>query len=389
MPHKLRNLPSAINRFTAAATDPYAKAASQQTLVDELEAVIANRNIGSRAKVLQRVADLFMSGSNCFDGEQQALFDDIMCRLVDEVDTSARIALGQRLAAVVNAPNKVCCALALDESIEVAGPLLAHSDRLDDETLIVGATTKSQQHLLAISKRKVLSEEVTDILVERGNQEVVSSTAANYGAQFSECGYSTLITRAGGDDGLAVTVWLRADISREQLLTLFSIASDTLRLKLKAANRGKADLIKDMVNQASDQIQKQTRERSPGFGAAKARVKRLHRDGELSEGSLRGFAETGQFDETAVALSLLLELPIGAIERILVHDRSEQVLIVAKSIGLSWNTTRAILSLKTKATAGPDYGSSLAAFEKLKPETARTALQYFRLRQRAFMGSPN
>ena len=93
--------------------------------------------------------------------------------------------------------------LALDDSIAVAGPVLRRSESLDDDTLVTGAKTKGQEHLLAISQRKRLSENVTDILVERGNQKVVISTAANTGAQFSQFGYSTLVSRSESDSELA------------------------------------------------------------------------------------------------------------------------------------------------------------------------------------------
>ena len=59
--------------------------------------------------------------------------------------------------------------------IGVAGPVLARSDLLDNVTLVENARTKSQQHLLAISRRKALAETVTDVLVERGNRDVALS----------------------------------------------------------------------------------------------------------------------------------------------------------------------------------------------------------------------
>ena len=91
----------------------------------------------------------------------------------------------------------------------MAGPLLAQSEQLDDETLIECAKNKSQEHLLAISRRKLLGESITDVLVERGNQQVVVSTAANSGAQFSQDGYLTLVKRSETDDQLALTIWSR------------------------------------------------------------------------------------------------------------------------------------------------------------------------------------
>jgi uncharacterized protein (DUF2336 family) len=68
---------------------------------------------------------------------------------------------------------------------------------------------------LAISQRARLSEEVTDVLVERGNQKVVISTAANAGARFSDFGCSTLVTRSESDSELALLVWVRPEIPRE------------------------------------------------------------------------------------------------------------------------------------------------------------------------------
>ena len=97
---------------------------------------------------------------------------------------------------------------------------------------------------MAISQRARLSEEVTDVLVERGNQKVVISTAANAGARFSDFGCSTLVTRSESDSELALLVWARPEIPREYLLTLFETASETVRQKFETADRGKADLVR-------------------------------------------------------------------------------------------------------------------------------------------------
>jgi len=96
--------------------------------------------------------------------------------------------------------------LALDNSIVVAGPILTGSDQIHEDVLVEGALTKSQDHLLAISKRRQLPESVTDVLVERGNQQVAVSTTENPGARFSQLGYTTLVGRAEGDCDLAVSI---------------------------------------------------------------------------------------------------------------------------------------------------------------------------------------
>lgn len=358
---------------------------TRQSLIDELETTINQKSIATRADILRRITDLFVAGSAHFDREQKSLFDDVMGRLVDEIEHSARAAFGERIATIAHAPAGVTKRLALDDSIDVAGPVLRRSESLDDETLVTGARTKGQDHLLAISQRTQLSESVTDVLVERGDQKVVMSTAANSGARFSDYGYSTLVTRSENNNELALLVWSRPEIPREYLLTLFESASETVRKMFETVDRAKADVVQGMVRLAADQIQTRLRDNSSNFAAARAHVEQLYQRGELTEGRLCGFAELGKFDETAASMSLLTGLPIGAIERALVHDTGDQILVLAKSIDLSWKTARAILALRTEAGGRhiADSAEYQERYKRLRAETARAAIKFYRLRERA------
>jgi uncharacterized protein (DUF2336 family) len=374
-----------------AVTEETKMVGAHQDLIGELEDMIAAKDIGRRAAMLRRVTDLFALGSGKLSDEQISLFDDVMSRLVDEIEISARATFGHVLATIPDAPPKVVRRLALDDAIDVAGPILSHSGRVDDMTLVEGAKTKGQAHLLAISRREVLVEAVTDILVERGNQQVALSTAGNSGAAFSEFGYSTLVQRSSNDDDLAVCIWSRPEIPRQHLLKLFADASEAVKLKLAVRDPRKGDLTREIVAQASNQIQTQTREKSASYAAAHAHVQSLHESGSLGETQLAEFACLGKFDETALALSMMCNLPIGVIEHALVDDRSEQILVLAKAIGLSWQTAKAILLLRagTKNGSTRKFDLHFETFIRLKMETAKKAIQFYRLRARAAMPRSN
>src|SRR5882672_10999637 len=92
-------------------------------------------------------------GPSGFSEGVVGLFDDVLSRLIEEIETKARTELADRLAPVGNAPVKVVRRLASDDEISVAGPLLRQSSRLNDADLIGIAQSKSQAHLLAISSR--------------------------------------------------------------------------------------------------------------------------------------------------------------------------------------------------------------------------------------------
>jgi uncharacterized protein (DUF2336 family) len=355
----------------------------RHTIIEELEEALSTRAIGYRAEALRRITDLFLGGAADYGADEVALFDDVMVRLIGEMETTVRAALARRLAAIPNAPQNLVRKLAQDEAIDVAGPVLAGSVRLAEEVLVETASTASQDRLLAISKRAVVSEAVSDVLVTRGDRAVALSTVANSGARFSELGHGILVERSKDDDELAAGVWSRQDIPRHHLLKLFTVASENVRRTLQSVDGQSTKVLREMLSEVSVQVQASVRQASGDYTEARRRVEALRRAGDLDEAKVREFAATGRFNETTVALSMLSDLPIDACERAMVQPRPELVILLAKAIGLSWNTTKTILRLRVGGTAAIVGDDSLAAFTKLRPETARKAVQFLRLRGRA------
>ena len=189
-------------------------AVTSENLLDELQDTLAHGTVARRVETLRRVTDLFISGAVDYSDDQVGLFDDVFQCLIVHIEVSAKALLSNRLAPIDTAPPLTIRALAFDDLIEVAAPVLSRSERLDDEALIETARNKSQAHLMAISTRRVLSGAVTDVLVLRGNDEVIQSTVNNPGAEFSERGFTRLVDRATGDDNLATCVGLRPTIPR-------------------------------------------------------------------------------------------------------------------------------------------------------------------------------
>src|SRR5689334_3251081 len=161
-------------------------AKSSENLLEELQAALSHGTVARRVETLRRVTDLFVGNAMDYSDDHIRVFDDVFECLIEQIETSARALLADRLAPIAAAPPKIIRTLALDEVIEVAGPVLTKSERLDEATLIAIARTRGQAHLKAISLRRVLSEALTDVLVTRGNEDVVQSTVSNPGARLSE-----------------------------------------------------------------------------------------------------------------------------------------------------------------------------------------------------------
>jgi uncharacterized protein (DUF2336 family) len=359
--------------------------ATSENLLDELQTTLAHGTVARRVETLRRVTDLFLSGAVDYSDEQIALFDDVFQCLMHHIETSAKALLANRLAPIDTAPPLTIRALAFDDLIEVAAPVLSRSERLDDEVLIETARNKSQAHLMAISTRRVLSDAVTDVLVLRGNDEVIQSTVNNPGAEFSERGFTRLVNRAEGDDELATCIGLRPTIPRHLYLKLLAKASVTVRARLEAANPQQAADVPIAVREATQRVRTAPSAITRETAIAHALVKSLYEDGRLDEHQVAAFAEAGKFDEANAAIAALANVTISIAENMMVETRAEGVMILAKVSGMSWSTVKAIIHLRDDLSGmePTDLASCKATYERLRPSTAQQVLRFHRMQQTA------
>jgi len=353
-----------------------------ESLISTVENALRHGAPADRAEALRYVGDLFEFGSEQFSDDQIAEFDDILMRLIADVETSARVLLANRLAPIRNAPPSIIRNLAFDDAIDVAGPVLTRSDRLPNAALVENAKTKSQLHLLAISRRTALEAAVTDVLVERGDRRVLQSMASNPGAIFSDSGFAKLVERSAGDDILAACVGTRRDIPRHHFLKLLAKASQTVRAKLEAEDPLNTREIQRAVAEAAGLMQAKSASVSRDYATARASVGALRASGRLGENDIEAFARAGRFEETTVALGLLCDLPVAAVERAMIQERAETILIFARAAGLSWRSTKAVLLLRAgNGGVGPqELEQCLASYSRLKLKTAQEIVRFQRKR---------
>jgi len=186
-----------------------------QSLILELDAALSKATNHRQLEILRRVTDLFIIGAGNYNEEQIAIFDDVIARLISNMDQRALSELSARLAEVDNPLLSVVAQLSGSDNIAISGPALEKSESISDEALVSIATSKSQKHLKAIAGRSKLSEVVTDVLVDRGDSEVSRRVSANLGARLSEMGFVKLINRAKKDRSLADAISSREDLPPE------------------------------------------------------------------------------------------------------------------------------------------------------------------------------
>ena len=349
----------------------------------ELDEAVSRGTPESRRRALWHTTDLMIAGS--YSEDEIWTFGEVIGRLADEIEVAARTQLAKRLARFDRAPVNIIHKLAFDDEIEVAGPVLRESERLEPYALIANVCLKSQTHMLAITQRKSIDESVTDVLVTRGNQEVVKSVVNNNGARLSEFGFLHMIQRAEGDSILAEQLGLRKDIPRHIFQQLIAKASDDVRKRLESERPGMGEQIQSTVTDVAGELQSKFGPVSRSYHVAKRVVTTQHRQGNLNESSISLYARSHKLDEVTIGLSLLCALPADVIERAVLDKNRETLLILVKALDFSWATTMSLLFLGAKdhRITAKELSSLEKEFGRLNIKTSRSVLELYQTRKHA------
>jgi uncharacterized protein (DUF2336 family) len=354
------------------------------SIIDELEDAVQHGSPEKRVETLRQVTDLFLHDGERLNEEQIKVFDDVLCLLIDRVETRARAELSKRLAPIDYAPFETIQHLARDNEIEVAGSVLSHSSRLRTSDLVEIASTRGQDHLFAISGRKNLPEAVTDVIVDRGERKVIRKLANNASARFSDAGYSSIVARADADDELTEILGLRIDLPIKFLRDLLRRATNAVRARLAAIAPPE---LQEEIKQVLKTIASAAGEdASPArdFSRAEALTKLLNEHNELDDAAIIKFVGGRKFEEVAASLAVLNNVSTEMMARLLEGPRSDLILIPCKSAGLNWPAVETILtnrpikppiSEETLKLAWQDYG-------KLSTETAQRTLRFWQVHNR-------
>ena len=313
------------------------------SLISELEAAVSGGSSERRVAMLRQVTDLFLSDADRLNESQIGVFDDVLTKLIEQMEARTLAQLSAQLSPIDNAPSEAVRQLAFHNEVAVAGPVLAKSSRLSESDLVEIASLRGQQHLLAISSRPSLNEAVTDVLIKRGDGLVVHALARNDGARFSETGYSSLVERAERDDSLAEQLGLRLDIPIKLLRDLLAKASAAVKARLlKAAPPEMLEKLNSAIDTVVAQIGGKAAKRID-YTAAEAAVLALNRAGNLNNSSVNRFAIDKNYQNVTAALSLLASVSIEAIEPLLSNTKLEGLIVTCKAARLSWSTTNMII----------------------------------------------
>lgn len=323
------------------------------SLIRDLDEAVSNGSPGMRAGMLRNLTNLFADYAPLLGAAQVGAFDAVLSRAARDLDTAARSELSERLADIANAPPATLRTLAFDRAVPVAVPVLRRAAGLMEADIVLIAQRRSQSHLMAIAQRGTLGERVTDILLGRGEREVVLSVAGNAGASFSLDGYSRLVGQSIADPEIRASVRRRSDIP------------PSVRAPAVAA-----------LESGAGPAPTHPRTDDALF-AAEVFVGSQARKGTLDEATLVGWLDSGRETEALVGLARIA----GVSSRIAIDayraESYEPLLYLVRSVRFGWTILKQFMASKTGRSPSPEVMQGIReAFQALSVATAQRVVRF-------------
>jgi len=348
--------------------------------LDTLLGMASQRSREGRAALFETVRDLLFDMGEALSDRERALMGDILRRLVADVDAAVRKDLAHRLAQDPRAPGDLVVAVANDE-IDVAYPILVASAVLADSALIEIVRQRTQAHQLAIAGRRAISEDVSQALINTGDEDVVVALLNNAGAQISAATLEYLVDQSRHVDRFQEPLVRRHDLPRDLTRNMYLWVSAALRHHLSSVHRVDGEVIDETVAKgAKDQFGK----RHDDLTIAERIVRDLRASRALNESVLLQFLKKGEVPLFEAGLACLLDLRPILVRRILFEPGPEALAIACKAAGFQEVTFKTIVRLARTATLRPGEDieeavrAAQAIFRQIKPSYATTVARRWR-----------
>lgn len=347
----------------------------------EIESALSQRSDTQRITMLRQMTDLFVTTAPSLSKDHVDVFDDVMMRLVEHIETQALIELSARLAPVGNAPFNVIGCLSRNDDISVSGPVLENSTVLTDPDLVEIAQTKSQNHLSAIAGRKAISTLVTAVLFGRGNDDVVRKVAANAGAVISSNAYDGVIRRAQGDEALTAAIAHRKDLPQELFERLVREATETVRLRLMARSDAK---MRERISNVLANVAARVTQNPAALRNAGPKTL-IQPDLVQQRIQVMRWTRANDVSNLVEALALMCRVPVATVRDLVRQRLHEGIIILGKSGGLSWPELQEVLQVAIPGKA--DLNALFDKYAALSAPKAQIAASFLRTAKHASRGA--
>jgi uncharacterized protein (DUF2336 family) len=345
---------------------------------------LPNRTSSEARRELLREATESLSGrSGTLSSEASAELDRIMASVASEFSIQVRAEFARLIASNAAQFAHTAEHFAMDE-IEVAGPVLKHSDALTEDVLLKVVAQKSQAHMLALTQRSSVSPRLSHALVQRGGDEVVSSLLGNEGAAIADGTYEMVMERADASPVLQAGLVRRKSVPLDLLNELYLKTEAGLRQEIMA-KFGQVDPgeLEKAFERSRIRLNSRYRQLPQDIAAARQNLEALQAKRQLVPAALPGLLREGQNTRTTflLAFAKLADVEFEVIQRVLDQADIDTLALLCRGSGFERSLFVTLALAVDKSGAGLAKAEEFGRlYESVPVQAAQRAIRFWKVR---------
>ena len=284
---------------------------------DDVVRLMKDPSAENRSVTAEKIATQFSEGA--LNDSESKLAEEIFSIMVRDAETRVREALAQNLRYASHLPHDTAVKLANDLSDSVAIPMIESSSVLSDEDLIEIVRTQSADRQIAIAERPVVSENVSDAIVDYGNGDAVVSLVSNPGAQISGATLVKVVDKHGDDERIHEPLVHRENLPVLVAEKLVAKISDDLQAYLVANHDLPEEVATDLILQSRERATVGLLSTTSSEAELDSLIRQLHRNNRLTPSIILRALCVGDLAFFEASIAFLSEIPVTN-ARILIYD---------------------------------------------------------------------
>jgi len=303
----------------------------------------------SREEIYLAVASLYRIQGAGLNSRERELMRDILRRLTRDVEMAIRVALAQRLSEDTTAPHDLILLL-VDDSIEVARPLILHSPLLTEADVLTLIAEAGVSHQEAVASRPNIGEPVTEALARCEHESVLLALVRNVTARISETTYNVLVEKSRAITGLAEPLVRRPDLPPQLATQMCEWVSDALKNYIKTNYTIAARTVDSALADANKVLKSEPPgPKDPPPDSAQKLIEKLAASGQLKAGFLMRVLSQGQADLFDLAFARLLEVELEKFRPYFYQDAIRPVALACRAAGIDRSVFATVFNLSRQA----------------------------------------
>lgn len=334
-----------------------------------------------RRELLRQITDVFLAQPDQRSESEAILFDEIVGAVAADLETQVRVELSRKVADSNGPLRRTARRLAMDD-IEIARPVLERSRSLTETDILDVIEAKSQDHMLAVTKRPDIGEKVSSALVAKGEDRVVASLLQNNTARINRDTFEKVAERAETSEVLHASFVRNAHVPLDLLNNVYLRVELDLRREIMRKFHGVSPAELEAALEASrNRLSSAYGALPEDYQTAKDQITALTKVGSLRPPVLVQLLREGKKTAFLVAFAQLVDVEFDLGQRLMTSKDLDALAMLCRGAGFDRGLFVTLCILITGDGGGlsktEEYGQ---LYEQVPVSAAQRALRFWKVR---------